>query len=152
MLSHFSPAYDKQEESVGFAMQQLEAKNKVLKICAMLLMGLLLKVAVQAAVHRLKRLLEVDHAMEPSLVRSSILVYDAGTFQCTQVHFVCKKIFWIQAEARLAYAKQEWSAYSFSSTKEGWFVSILQTDGDDQCHIFVPGGVSTMLGRAYGFP
>ncbi|KAI5079181.1 hypothetical protein GOP47_0006852 [Adiantum capillus-veneris] len=45
-----------------------------------------------------------------------------------------------------------WMTYRVTNAKQGWCVFVLQTDDDDQSHIFYPGGVYAMLGRAYGFP
>ncbi|KAI5068827.1 hypothetical protein GOP47_0017172 [Adiantum capillus-veneris] len=152
VLGHFGQVYDKQEESVCFSMSQSEAKKKVFKVCAMLWMGLVLKDVMQADVHRLKRLLEADHAMEPSLARSSILVSDAGIFQCTQVHFVCGKRFWILVEG-ICHAKVLQNfILGLAGAKRGLKSYVFQVDGYNRCHIFDPGGAYTMLGRAYGFP
>ncbi|KAI5071962.1 hypothetical protein GOP47_0014213 [Adiantum capillus-veneris] len=133
-------------------MSQSEAKKKVLKVCAMLLMGLLLKVVVQATVHRLKRILEADHAMEPPLAGSSILVYDAGILQCTQVHFVSGKIFWIHVEGICHANLLQKFILGLAGAKRGLKSYVFQVDGYNGCHIFYPGGVEIMLGKAHGFP
>ncbi|KAI5079114.1 hypothetical protein GOP47_0006785, partial [Adiantum capillus-veneris] len=118
---------------------------------AMLLVDVLLKVVLQMPLCRLLQdiLFEDNDDMASSLAVGGETC-DAKVFRDVQACVErgdgsCMQFF----EGLCCQDLQEELAYKFTSATLGWFVSILQMDGDDQCHIIYPGGVYTMLGMTF---
>ncbi|KAI5083585.1 hypothetical protein GOP47_0003328 [Adiantum capillus-veneris] len=71
--------------------------DRVSKVGAMLLIDILLKVALQAVLHRLQSSLDVDYVIESSLAGKSIMMYGADASEVgEQTHFVYLEGLWIQ--------------------------------------------------------
>ncbi|KAI5067796.1 hypothetical protein GOP47_0018324 [Adiantum capillus-veneris] len=89
---------------------------------------MVLKVALQLSLYRLPRFFEEDYAMESSLAGEKIMRYGGDASQVgLQACSMYEASVWIQGIEDRCY------------------------DSCTQCHVFDPGRVYTILGRAYGF-
>ncbi|KAI5072999.1 hypothetical protein GOP47_0013105 [Adiantum capillus-veneris] len=120
----------------------------------MLLIDILLKVALQAVLHRLQSSLDADYVIESPLAGKSLMMYGADASKVGEHnHFMYQEGLWIQVVKGLWWGQlHAWLAYRFTGAKWGWFVYILQMGGNAQNHRFYPGGAYTTLGKSRGFP
>ncbi|KAI5083685.1 hypothetical protein GOP47_0003428 [Adiantum capillus-veneris] len=103
------------------AKERVGAKNKLLKVCAMLLMKVLLQVAFYKALHPLQSFVHVGSVMESPLAKGGMIARDAIASNVgVYAHFGYEAGVWIQVVEDRCYAKlHERLVFGFTSTKNG---------------------------------
>ncbi|KAI5063713.1 hypothetical protein GOP47_0022260 [Adiantum capillus-veneris] len=141
-----------QREHVCFAMQQVEANDRVWLLYAMLLIAMLFQVALQGVLCRFHCSYDKGDDMESSLTGGMIAAYGTNASSGRKYSYGWQKGLWMQGDKAPCYEGLEgWRVYWPTSAKRGFNVHALQVDGHGHCFVFDPGGLYIMLGEASSF-